>query len=57
MVEYKVEEMLRFFGIMMRISMEPINMGGCVSYFVDNPMVNIGGFYYVCICGYITWEK
>ena len=46
-----------FVGTTERISKETRNMGGCVSYFVDNPMINIGGCYDVQICGYITWVK
>ena len=31
--------------------MEPQNMGGYVSYFVENTMINIGGINYVRLCG------
>ena len=37
--------------------MEPINMGGCSSYFLDNHVVNIGGRYDVRLRGHIPWGK
>ena len=42
-----VGEMVCFFGIMLRISMEPRKMGGYVSYFENNPIIRIGGNYCV----------
>ena len=37
--------------------MEPTNMGGCVSYLLDKPMINIGGHYDVRLCRYNPWGK
>ena len=33
------------------------NMGDYVPYSVDNPMINIGGHYFVWLHGYIIWAK
>ena len=49
-------EMVRFFGILLRISMEPRKMGGYASYFVSNPCVSVGG-YSVQLKGYSPWAK
>ena len=49
-------EMVRFFGILLRISMEPRKMGGYASYFVSNPCVSVGG-YSVQLKGYTPWAK
>ena len=50
-------EMIQFFGIMLRISMEPRKMGGYVSYFEENPVINIGDHYSVQLRGYNPWAK
>ena len=38
-------EMIRFFGIMLRISLEPRKMGGYTSYFLEDPVVMLGSGY------------
>ena len=38
-----VGEMVRFFGVMLRISLEPRKMGGYPSYFQDSPVVSLRG--------------
>ena len=52
-----VGEMIRFFGIMLRISMDPRKMGGYTSYFQDNPTVYMGGNYGVRLRGFNPWAK
>ena len=52
-----VSEMIRFFGIMLRISLEPRKMGGYSSYFTDNSNVQIGTGYSVELRGYSAWAK
>ena len=42
-----VGEMVRFFGILLRISMEPQKMGGYESYFRDAPQIHLGVGYNV----------
>ena len=49
--------MVCFFGIMLRISMEPRKMGGYVSYFEDNPIIHMGGNYGVRLRGFDPWAK
>ena len=50
-------EMIRFFGIMLRISLEPRKMGGYVSYFTDNPTVVCGDGYSIQLRGYDPWAR
>ncbi len=50
-------EMIRFFGILLKISLEPRKMGGHVSYFTENPAVRIGDGYTVELRGYNSWAK
>ena len=50
-------EMIRFFGIMLRISLEPRKMGGYASYFMDQSSLNIGTGYSVHLRGYEPWAK
>lgn len=52
-----VGEMVRFFGIMLRISMEPRKMGGYTSYFQENPLVNLASGYSVQLRGFDPWAK
>ena len=40
-------EMIRFFGILLKISCESRKMGGYASYFTENPMVRVGDGYSV----------
>ena len=53
----RVEEMIRFFGIMLRISLEPRKMGGYPSYFTDQSSLGIGTNYSVHLRGYKPWAK
>ena len=41
----------------MKISMEPRNMGGYVSFFLDNPTINIVERYDVRLYRYGTWAR
>ena len=50
-------EMVRFFGIMLRISMEPRKMGGYATYFQDNVYMDTGGGYKVKLRGFTCWAK
>ena len=52
-----VAEMIRFFGIMLRISLEPRKMGGYLSYFTENPTVHIGDGYSIELRGFDPWAK
>ena len=49
--------MARFFGTMLRISMESKKMGGRASYFEDNPIVHMGGDYRVRLRRFDPWAK
>ena len=40
-----VSEMVQFFGIMLRISLEPRKMGGYMSYFVKDQSIALGNGY------------
>eukprot|EP00957_Ditylum_brightwellii_P103090 7856037-Ditylum_brightwellii.AAC.1 len=44
------------FGILLRISMEPRRMGGYVSYFQDDTILNLGQGYHVVLHGYTSWS-
>lgn len=48
---------MRFFGIMLRISIEYINMGGCVLYFHDEHVAHMEGSYGVRLQGFDTWAR
>ena len=50
-------EMIRFFGIMLRISLEPWKMGGYVSYFSVNPTIVCRDGYSMQLRGYDPWAK
>ena len=52
-----VGEIIRFFEIMLHISMEPRKMGGYTSYFVEDPVVILGLGYCCKLCGYQAWDK
>ena len=49
-------EMIRFFGIMLRISLEPRKVGGYSTYFMDNPNIQLSN-YSVELRGYNAWAK
>ena len=51
-----VGEIIWYFGIMMRISIDPNNMGGGPSYFVEDPMIHLCHGYPVQLRGYDSWE-
>ena len=53
----RVGEMVRFFGIMLRISMEPRKMGGYASYFQDPPVIRLGVSYSVRLTGFDPWAR
>ena len=42
---------------MLKILLEPRNMGGYTSYFTENPTVRIGDGYMVQLRGYDAWAK
>ena len=50
-------EMIRFFGIMLRISLEPRKMGGYSTYFADNTTLHLDSNYSVKLRGYNAWAK
>ena len=50
-------EMVRFFGIMLQISMEPRKMGGYATYFQDNVYMDMGGGYKVKLRGFVCQAK
>ena len=52
-----VGEMVRFFGILLRISMEPRKMGGYESYFQDPPQIHLGVGYNVRLTGFEPWAR
>ena len=49
--------MIRFFGIMLRISLEPRKMGGYETYFVESKSVHLGHGYELQLRGYHAWAK
>ena len=52
-----VGEIIRFFGIVLWISIEPQNMGGCLFCFVEDPIIHLCHGYYVQIRGHDVWGK
>ena len=52
-----VGEMIRFFGILLWISLEPRKMAGYESYFVKSKMVHLGHGYGLELRGYNAWAK
>ena len=52
-----VEEMVHFFGILLRISLEPRKMGGYESYFSENITVSLASGYSSTLRGYNAWAK
>ena len=52
-----VEEMVHFFGILLRISLEPRKMGGYESYFVENQSLTLASGYTASLRGYNAWAK
>ena len=49
--------MIRFFGIMLQISLEPGKLGGYESYFVESKSINLGHRYKLELRGYHSWAK
>ena len=52
-----VEEMIHFFGIMLRISLEPRKMGGYESYFTEQLSITASNGYSTSLRGYHAWAK
>ena len=52
-----VEEMIHFFGIMLRISLEPRKMGGYKSYFTEQHSITAANGYSTSLRGYHAWAK
>ena len=52
-----VQEMIHFFGIMLRISLEPRKMGGYDSYFIEDHTIVLANGYTVTLTGYSPWAK
>ena len=52
-----VQEMVHFFGIILRISLEPRKMGGYESYFVENQSLTLASGYTASLRGYNAWAK
>ena len=52
-----VSEVIKFFGIMLRISIDPWKMEVYMHYFTEYLMINLGHVYYVQIRGYDAWAK
>ena len=51
------EEMIHFFGIMLRISLEPRKMGGYESYFTEQQSITAANGYSTSLRGYHAWAK
>eukprot|EP00957_Ditylum_brightwellii_P184103 14023407-Ditylum_brightwellii.AAC.1 len=49
--------MVCFFGILLRISMEPRGINRYVFYFQDDPILNLGHGYHAGLHGYGSWAK
>ena len=52
-----VEEMVHFFGILLRISLEPRKMGGYTSYFQNSHSITLASGYSCTLQGYNAWAK
>ena len=52
-----VGEMVCFFGVMLRMILEPMNMGGYVSYFQKSPIITVGPGYSIRLRGYEPWGR
>ena len=52
-----VGEIIRLFKIILRISIDPHNMGGYPYYFVEDPMIHLGHVYSVQLRVYDAWGK
>ena len=52
-----VGKMIRFFGIMLQIMLEPRKMGGSKSYFADLKSIHLGYGYELELRGYHAWAK
>ena len=53
-----IGEIVRFFGILLRISMEPRKMGGYKLYFQDALQIHLGvGGNNVCLTGFEPWAR
>ena len=52
-----VKEMIHFFGIMLRISLEPRKMGGYQSYFTEQLSITASNGYSTSLRGYHAWAK
>ena len=52
-----VEEMVHFFGILLRISLEPRKMGGYTSYFQNSHSITLARGYSSTLQGYNAWAK
>ena len=52
-----VEEMVHFFGILLRISLEPRKMGGYTSYFQESHSITLASGYTCNLQGYQSWAK
>ena len=50
-----LQEMIRFFGIMLRMSIEPRHLGGYEAYFHPSTSIQAGKNYSVQLSGYVGW--
>eukprot|EP00957_Ditylum_brightwellii_P202741 15331569-Ditylum_brightwellii.AAC.2 len=49
--------MVHVFGILLRISMDPRRMGGYLSYFQYDPVLDLGQGYHAVHCSYASCPK
>ena len=52
-----VTEMIHFFGILLRVSIEPRKMGGYATYFTEDHNVTLSTGYSTNLRGYSAWAK
>ena len=50
-----VQEMIRFHGVLLKMSIDNHNLGGYEAYFIENQQVNLGRDYHVTLTGYPAW--
>ena len=57
LMNINVGEIILFFGIMLQISIESRKMGGYISYFVEDTLIQLGHGYSVQLRGCGAWGK
>ena len=54
-VNITVEEMIRFHGLILKMSVDGRNLGGYQAYFIEKHQVNAGTNYYIELDGFPAW--